>query len=115
MPALVVGAVTVKVAAEGGFERDVEETGERGRMQDATMREIVRARKSSYRVRTIPLTLSDRDALIAALNSTTRPVACSGDLLTASTTCFPQFLGEKPEAFAGGTTRYVVSFMLHEQ
>ena len=108
MPYLVVGGVTVSVAAAS---RAVEEIGDRARAFDGTKRSTIRSRKYVYSVTTVPMADGTATTLEAALNGSL-PVACSGDL-TGSINAHPEVTGREDVMIAGGFN-VVLSFALHQ-
>lgn len=110
---LVVNSVVIPVAWPDGAESPVEEIGDSGRAFLGNMLSSVRARKSTWPVRTRPLTLTERGTLRTALESTP-PVACSGDLLGGSVSCTVVILSDNVITIAGGARRRVIRFELHQ-
>jgi hypothetical protein len=112
MPFLVVGGITVPVAADGGVGHEVEEIGgEVTRAFDGTAQIARRGVKHRYSVSTAPLSRTAADALRTVLVGA-QPVTCSGDLPGASGSYITQVRGYRPVPVAGGDTRYSVEFSL---
>lgn len=89
MPFLVVGAVMVPMAVSSNPSRTDEEIGDRARAFDGTMRQTIRTVKHNHSGETKPITKTDADALVAAVQATP-PITCSGDWLGASGSYFGQ-------------------------
>lgn len=112
MPFLVVGAVTVPMAASANPTRTDEEIGDRARAFDGTMRQTIRAVKHNHSGETEPMTKTDADALVAAIQATP-PITCSGDWLGASGSYFGLVTGYRGVKTGSGF-RIVVGLTLME-
>lgn len=114
MSFLIVGGVTVSVAVDGA-KQTAEFLGEKTRMQDGTMRVLVVSSgyKRQWAITTTPMTDANAATLKAQLNTTTFPVACSGDLLGGSVNCIPTLTAYDPVNVRGQLYRRV-SFTLDE-
>lgn len=114
MPFLSVGGVTVEVTTGADVDEEHVEIGDFARAFDGTARSTIRStfKKIWMGLRTVPMTTTSADTLLAALKNATQPVACTGDL-TGSINAFPRNIHVQPVAI--GTTHYeVVSFDLWE-
>lgn len=111
MAFLIVGGITVPVAASTTPSRSEDEIGDRARAFDGTMRQTVRATKYNYSVQTKPIIKTDADALVTAVKATP-PITCSGDLLGASGSYFGQVTDY--HAVKASSVLYRVSFTLME-
>lgn len=112
MSFLVVGGITVPIAASSTPSRSDEEIGDRQRAFDGTMRQTVIAVKHNHAGETKPLLKVDADALVTALQATP-PITCSGDWLGASGSYFAQ-VTEYRGVKVGSVARVVVAFTLME-
>jgi hypothetical protein len=113
MATLVVGAVTVKVAASESDEDRRPVGGEIVQMFDGSSRSTVRGYKRTLFIVTRLLNSSDATTLLAALLTTTLPVSCSGDLLGGTVNCIPR-LKKNTGVRAGASLRRRISFDLVE-
>lgn len=111
MPALVVGGVTVPVAADGGVTETRLQIGEVVRSFDGTPRSSVRDAAREWDVRTVPITTTAAGTLLAQLEGS-HPISCSGDLLGGSISCTPTDIVVTPQKIKGTTLYKVVSFRL---
>lgn len=112
MASLIVGGVTVSVANDGAQETS-DFIGDRTRMQDGSMRVMVVAQKRQWKITTILIADATAATLRAALQTTSLPVACSGDLLGGSVNCIPEITAYMP-VNKRGTIMRRVAFTLYE-
>lgn len=111
MSFLVVGGITVPIAASSTPSRSDEEIGDRARSFDGTMRQTVIAVKHNHAGETVPISKTDADALVTALQASP-PITCSGDWLGASGSYFGQVTDY--HAVKVGSPYYIVAFTLME-
>lgn len=111
MAALIVGGVTVPVAADGGVAEARPQIGEVVRSFDGTPRSSVRDVAREWEIRTVPITTTAAGTLLAALEGA-HPISCSGDLLGGSISCTPTEVNVTPQKIKGTTLYKVVSFRL---
>jgi hypothetical protein len=112
MATLVVGSVTVKVAYQDQAEKVDVVGGEIVRMFDGTARSTVRGFKRTWTIVTRLLNSTDAGALKTALETTTLPVSCSGDI-TGSVNCIPR-LTDNTAVRAAASMRRRMTFTLTE-
>lgn len=114
MAFLIVSGITVSVA-QNSASRSKEVIGDAARAFDGTFRQTVRARKRSWKVSTTPIARATADTLEAALESTTLPLVCSGDLLGGTVNCFCPAVDSWNAVKQSTTHLAVVEFTLTEQ
>lgn len=111
MPALVVGSVTVPVAAADGVTESRPQIGEVVRAFDGTPRSSVRAKVREWDIQTVPMTATAAASLLTQLEGS-HPITCSGDLLGGTLSCTPTEITVTPQKITGSTLYKVVSFRL---
>lgn len=111
MAYLIVNSVTVPVSAEQGVTVERERFGDAASAFDGTELSTVRVRKLRWNIVTAPMSRSDADSLISALEDTL-PLACSGDL-TGSVDCNIGDISEQHTAVSAGEL-VAVTFQLRE-
>jgi hypothetical protein len=113
MATLVVGAVTVPVAANVEQQEKNEPVGgEIVRMFDGSARSTVRGYKRTWTITTRIMLAADAATLKTALLTTALPVACTGDI-TGAVNAIPRLMEYTPMR-AKGTVRRRVVFTLTE-
>jgi hypothetical protein len=114
MAFLTVGGNVIPIAQAPGAKIDIEETGGRERMFDASLLESIRARKMVVPGLTTPyvaraLAETYRGYLVAA-----PPLVCNGDLFNgAATNCFARYEGMDAIGVPG-SQKWRVRFSLFE-
>lgn len=112
MPFLTLGGNTIPIASDG-VSHEVEETGSRARMFDASMLETVRARKLKVGLVTPPVPRATAETYRGYLVATP-PIVGNGDLFNnVATNCYVQYEGMTPVAVPGGA-RWRVRFTVYE-
>lgn len=113
MSFLTVGGTTIPCAPDGGTSSEVEETGSRERMFDASMLETIRARKLNVPLASTLVTRAVAETYKTALIAVP-PIACNGELFNnVSTNCFIKYRGMSWQNTASGL-RWRVLFTLYE-
>jgi hypothetical protein len=108
MATLIVGGVTVPVAAGGEqSEKNDPIGGEIVRMFDGTARSTVRGYKRTWTITTRIMLAADAATLKAALLTTALPVACTGDI-TGAVNCIPRLVDYTPVRAHSALRRRVV-------
>lgn len=110
MAYLVVGGVTVPVAADSPPAHRLSQIGEVVRAFDGSPRSSVQAESPEWEIRTAVLTDAEANTLLAVLRGS-HPITCSGDLLGSSMSCVPTDIQTAP-VHLGTTRRRSVSFRL---
>lgn len=110
MSFLVVSGITVSVASA---TRSKELIGDTARAFDGTFRQTAHDRKRSWQVTTTAMSRTDANALETALESTTLPLVCSGDLLGGTVNCYCPVV-DSWDAVKVNPHRAVVQFTLLE-
>lgn len=110
MAYLVVGGVTVPVAADSPPTHRLPQIGEVVRAFDGSPRSSVQAEAPEWEIRTAILTDAAANTLLAVLRGA-HPITCSGDLLGSSMSCVPTDIQTAP-VHTGTTRRRSVSFKL---
>ena len=114
MANLTVGGVVVPIGRNGADIAYDEIGGEAvTRMFDGTARLTRRGQKRKWSITTAVMADGAATTLLAQLQSTTLPVACSGDVLGGSVSCIPT-VDKKTAVGAGGALSWVLAFTLWE-
>jgi hypothetical protein len=113
MPALVVAALTIPVAADGGFRLSFSTTGGVTVAFDNSALSDQANYKRQWEVTTRLLTAAEYAPIVAALQGTP-PLTCSGDLLGGSVSCVPTLGTVDIRPMGNSVVRYVLSFTLRE-
>lgn len=115
MAFLAVAGVTVSVAQDS-VRAPITEIGDRARTFSGTLRETIRNRVTAYTGRTIPISRTDATTQLAALNKSTQPQGCTGDLLSTSGGTVSLFTRGTVQNFiqADSTSKVIISFTLEE-
>lgn len=112
MAQLIVGGVTVTLAAGSPPSRVITQIGDFTRAFDGSDRGISVAEKSTWSCQTIPISQASAETLRAALHAAP-PVACSGDVLGGSMNCRGQVTSWQ-WVTVRGTPLVTVGFTLYQ-
>jgi hypothetical protein len=113
MPAVVVGGVTIPIAASAPGHQDMDDGVDRGRAFNNTYRASATGGAArDFRFTTPPLLRSDADIFDIVLR-TVAAQTCSGDIIALPTMCCAERTGWTPVTVKGGH-RVVIDFTLHE-
>ena len=110
MAALVVGGITISVAAGSPPSEKRLQIGEVVRSFDGSPRSSVHAVATELPIVTTPMLSADANALLAVLEGA-HPITCSGDLLGGSVSCTPTDI-QVDWVHLGTARRKSVSFRL---
>lgn len=108
-----VNGTPIPCSPDGSSSSEVEETGSRERMFDATMMEAIRARKLTVALASTLATRAIAEGYKAALLAVP-PIPCNGELFNnVATNCFIRYQGMSWMNTASGL-RWRVRFIVYE-